>query len=234
MTYFDLAQSEIGGNIKFRNTEGVLKNILDLYAVTKNFTSINGGLVLTTLIKMLVEGVETGGLSANSDNILLWGGGTYEDALAGNVPLVIYHDGRIVAKEGVFSGFLQTPFINLEDSDAVAISSGYRLNKNLNINVRNSGATITLPTDISYSGSIVNILSSKYPPYTYSDMIPMVAVEGGDSIGGTYDPAILFYQRVEKTSLFVAGDVLQLIATPLGDGSKVKWIATNYKYTDTD
>jgi hypothetical protein len=61
--------------------------------VTDNFTSINGGLILTTLIKMLTNGVETGGVSANLDNILLWGGGTYAQALQNIANIILRHDG---------------------------------------------------------------------------------------------------------------------------------------------
>ncbi|KAA6318052.1 hypothetical protein EZS27_031889 [termite gut metagenome] len=72
-------------------------------AVTDNFTTINGGLVMTTLIKMIrkIAGVdvETGGLSANIkndsgyDNIILWGGGTYAQALANLAKIILRHDG---------------------------------------------------------------------------------------------------------------------------------------------
>ncbi|KAA6303120.1 MAG: hypothetical protein EZS26_000723 [Candidatus Ordinivivax streblomastigis] len=62
-------------------------------AITNNFTSVSGGLILTTLIKMLVGGVETGGISANLDNILLWGGGTYAQALNNLTKIILRHDG---------------------------------------------------------------------------------------------------------------------------------------------
>jgi hypothetical protein len=110
-TYFSLVDSEIGGNLKFISTDGTYEYVMDTdnkadeaKAVTDNFTSINGGLVLTTLIKMLIENNETGGLAANLDNILLWGGGTYAQALAGDAPLLIFHDGKIVANNAVIKG----------------------------------------------------------------------------------------------------------------------------------
>ncbi|KAA6316652.1 hypothetical protein EZS27_033063, partial [termite gut metagenome] len=62
-----------------------------------NFTTINGGLVLTSLIKMIrkIAGVdvETGGLSANFDNILLYGGGTYAQAMQNLAKIILRHDG---------------------------------------------------------------------------------------------------------------------------------------------
>lgn len=70
-----------------------------------NGTTISGGLQLTTKIKLglLSDGVwaEQGGISANIDNIMLWAGGTYDQAKAGNVKTILYHDGSLKA-EGEF------------------------------------------------------------------------------------------------------------------------------------
>jgi hypothetical protein len=70
-----------------------------------NGTTISGGLQLTTRIKLglLSDGVwtEQGGISANTDNIMLWAGGTYSQAKAGNVKTILRHDGSLKA-EGEF------------------------------------------------------------------------------------------------------------------------------------
>ena len=70
-----------------------------------NGTTISGGLQLTTRIKLgLLSGnvwSEQGGISANTDNIMLWAGGTYSQAKAGNVKTILYHDGSLKA-EGEF------------------------------------------------------------------------------------------------------------------------------------
>lgn len=70
-----------------------------------NGTTISGGLQLTTKIKLgLLSGgswTEQGGISANIDNIMLWSGGTYDQAKAGNVKTILRHDGSLKA-EGEF------------------------------------------------------------------------------------------------------------------------------------
>lgn len=70
-----------------------------------NGTTISGGLQLTTKIKLgLLSGgawTEQGGISANIDNIMLWAGGTYDQAKAGNVKTILRHDGSLKA-EGEF------------------------------------------------------------------------------------------------------------------------------------
>lgn len=70
-----------------------------------NGTLFSGGLQLTTKIKLgLLSGgvwTEQGGISANIDNIMLWAGGTYDQAKAGNVKTILRHDGSLKA-EGEF------------------------------------------------------------------------------------------------------------------------------------
>lgn len=70
-----------------------------------NGTTISGGLQLTTKIKLgLLSGgkwTEQGGISANIDNIMLWAGGTYDQAKSGIAKTILYHDGS-----GKFTGDL--------------------------------------------------------------------------------------------------------------------------------
>ena len=46
---------------------------------------------------------EQAGISANIDNIMLWAGGTYNDAVSGAAKTILYHDGS-----GKFTGKLQS------------------------------------------------------------------------------------------------------------------------------
>lgn len=102
----DLDSGTITGEVHFAaGTSGLdqvaewpdaAKRIEKTEAVTGNFnndTEINGGLVLTSQIKMRDGGQETGGLSADRDNVLLWGGGTYADALSNLAKVILRHDG---------------------------------------------------------------------------------------------------------------------------------------------
>lgn len=98
-----------------------------LKAITDNYTEINGGLILSTFLKLgaiLKNGnwTESAGLKAMLDNaneIAAYFGGTYAEALAGNkdAMTVIYHNGKlkalnaeikgkIIATSGEFTGTL--------------------------------------------------------------------------------------------------------------------------------
>lgn len=78
-----------------------------LKAITDNYTEINGGLILSTFLKLgavLTSGIyqESAGLKAMLDNaneIAAYFGGTYAEALAGNKAgmTVIYHNGKLKA-----------------------------------------------------------------------------------------------------------------------------------------
>lgn len=102
----DLDNGTITGPVRFTaGTSGLdqvaewtkaVKRIEKTEAVTGNFdndTEINGGLLLTSQIKMRDGGKETGGLSADRDNVLLWGGGTYDLAKTNAVNILLRHDG---------------------------------------------------------------------------------------------------------------------------------------------
>ncbi|WP_294596312.1 hypothetical protein [uncultured Rikenella sp.] len=86
----DLDNGTITGPVKFNEGSAGLNEVKEW---KENFTAIKGGLLLTSLIKMLTDGIETGGLSTGRDNVLLWGGGTYADALANLAKIILRHDG---------------------------------------------------------------------------------------------------------------------------------------------
>ncbi len=90
-------------------------------AITDNFTKIAGGLILTTLIKMMTGSTETGGLSANLDNILLWGGGTYAQALQNLAKTILRHDGSAQFAGGNLSWDTQGNIILKSNSSGVSV-----------------------------------------------------------------------------------------------------------------
>ncbi len=89
----DIQKAQAAGDKGIQDAAGAQAAASAAQAVTGNFTQVQGGLQLTTLIKMLAGGVETGGLAANLDNVLLWGGGTYADALRDQASVLLRHDG---------------------------------------------------------------------------------------------------------------------------------------------
>jgi hypothetical protein len=96
-------------------------------AVTQNFTTIDGGLILTTLIKMLVNNTETGGISANLNNMLLWGGGTYSDALQNIAKIILRHDGSGQLLGGLFKF--------TSDNKLIIDLSNFKIDSNGNISI---------------------------------------------------------------------------------------------------
>lgn len=76
---------------------------LEIRAVTDNFTAQDGGMLMTSLIKLLNSGREMAGFSGlgTGADPALWIGGTYADALANNTSVVMRAHGG--SKIGTFS-----------------------------------------------------------------------------------------------------------------------------------
>lgn len=86
-----------------------------LKAITDNYTEINGGLILSTYLKLgaiLKNGnwTESAGIKAMLDNaneIAAYYGGTYAEALAGKDDMtVIYHNGKLKTKQADITGII--------------------------------------------------------------------------------------------------------------------------------
>lgn len=86
-----------------------------LKAITDNYTEINGGLILSTFLKLgaiLKNGnwTESAGIKAMLDNaneIAAYYGGTYAEALAGKDDMtVIYHNGKLKTKQADITGII--------------------------------------------------------------------------------------------------------------------------------
>ena len=164
-----------------------------------NGTTISGGLQLTTRIKLgLLSGnvwSEQGGISANTDNIMLWAGGTYEQAKSGIAKTILYHDGS-----GRYTGRIETSsagnriiidpsakamqMINTEGSLITELKfnniAGYQSNPALHMYLRstNNGNTIYRYT-MDYNGFGVydpsgNILSRLGPGFLLLKEIPTI------------------------------------------------------------
>lgn len=88
--------------------------------------------------------------------------------------------GEIRAMKGVFGGYLQLPFVNIENSDATLTNGEYLLNENLNVTTLLS--KIILPTNNKYEGSIVSIYNNVWPPYTKTFTGTYVRTQNGQKI----------------------------------------------------
>lgn len=87
-----------------------------LKAITDNYTEINGGLILSTFLKLgavLGSGIyqESAGLKAmlaNNSEIAAYFGGTYAEALAATKEgmTIVYHNGKLKAKDAEVTGII--------------------------------------------------------------------------------------------------------------------------------
>lgn len=142
-----------------------------LKAITDNYTEINGGLILSTFLKLgaiLKNGnwTESAGLKAMLDNaneIAAYFGGTYAEALAGNkdAMTVIYHNGKlkaldaeikgkIIATSGEFTGTLN----GVEGTFKVLKAVDDNGNSKASIYFSASEGKLTFDGDMQHQGSL--------------------------------------------------------------------------------
>ena len=129
-------------------------------------TAISGGLALTGNIFAAdsngnVTAGMMGGNVENKNDIRFFAGGVTPE----NAPFRVYEDGNLIAKSGVFSGFLRMPFKTF-DEGATNISDElyiiYTVSNNFNLIARSqysAGDTISLklPNGLDYSGAVLTI-----------------------------------------------------------------------------
>lgn len=142
-----------------------------LKAITDNYTEINGGLILSTFLKLgaiLKNGnwTESAGLKAMLDNaneIAAYFGGTYAEALAGkkDAMTVIYHNGKlkaldaeikgkIIATSGEFTGTLN----GVEGTFKVLKAVDKNGNTKASIYFSASDSCLTFEGDMQHQGSL--------------------------------------------------------------------------------
>lgn len=142
-----------------------------LKAITDNYTEINGGLILSTFLKLgaiLKNGnwTESAGLKAMLDNaneIAAYFGGTYAEALAGkkDAMTVIYHNGKlkaldaeikgkIIATSGEFTGTLN----GVEGTFKVLKAVDKNGNTKASIYFSGSDSLLTFDGDMQHQGNL--------------------------------------------------------------------------------
>lgn len=142
-----------------------------LKAITDNYTEINGGLILSTFLKLgaiLKNGnwTESAGLKAMLDNaneIAAYFGGTYAEALAGKKEdmTVIYHNGKfkaldaeikgkIIATSGEFTGTLN----GVEGTFKVLKAVDKNGNTKASIYFSTSDSCLTFEGDMQHQGNL--------------------------------------------------------------------------------
>lgn len=166
--------------------------------------------------------------------------------------------GTIYANAGEFAGYIKTPYIQLNKSDAiykedykVYISetetrqiSGFLLNKNLNIETGISTTDvdkvndIILPNDKSYIGANISIYNNVLPPYTRTNLLYAVNIYSGiypfGFIGGyeANESALGIYYK------FLIGGAINFIGSPKrnenGEIVGTQWVCTSMISTQSN
>lgn len=95
-----LAQEAKDAANSAKSTADAAKTVTD--AIEENVTTIDGGLILTTLIKMIFNEIESAGIAAKSEtnDIAFYGGGTLSDAVNLLAKYIVKHDGSLYAAGG--------------------------------------------------------------------------------------------------------------------------------------
>lgn len=209
-----------------------------LKAITDNYTEINGGLILSTFLKLgavLTSGIyqESAGLKAMLDNvneIAAYFGGSYAEALAGKKDgmTVIYHNGKLKSKDaeitgvinatsGVFkdvliSGSIRNKFTLLDDS--------FNTDYNDNVAMYSTNGSFTtvfnLPWDASQIGRRIVITNFFWKGNVSYGTVEIPAPDG----------KYFFIDGIRKNSLKLDRQIVELI----GFGSETDfygWIVLN-------
>lgn len=218
-TYFDLLLGEIGGRINF--IDGLLSGLVGI----GNNNGVNAGL---------------NGVGTSDKDVRIWAGAS--EAQKNTSPFRVLHDGTMYASKGVFAGYLQTPFISLEDSDAVWNTRRHVFQIKENLNIVSSGIVdtyhsyedwIELPFDEKYIGARITILNNRFPPYTrtpasFAKTVLLVSAASKSSyigIGGR--PKSGTTDEVDPYAIVVFARVVELLCVPYSTG-KPHWIVLNW------
>lgn len=196
-------------------------------------TVINGGIITSGTVQLagnggsILAGITGDGTAATS--VRFWAGAT--KANRGTAPFRVLQDGTVYASKGIFSGYIQTPFVNLTDSDAIYTNGKYRLNGDLNI--MGSHCNIELPNDPKYIGTRAIIFNNCFIYTRSGDWTTHLTVQGGSYIYGTLTmEEMASIDIMPPKEISFASYIFELIGIPephnFTEGTKCCWLITNY------
>lgn len=196
-------------------------------------TVINGGIITSGTVQLagnggsILAGITGDGTAATS--VRFWAGAT--KANRGTAPFRVLQDGTVYASKGIFSGYIQTPFVNLTDSDAIYTNGKYRLNGDLNI--MGSHCNIELPNDPKYIGTRAIIFNNCFIYTRSGDWTTHLTVQGGAYIYGTLTmEEMASIDIMPPKEISFASYIFELIGIPephnFTEGTKCGWLITNY------
>lgn len=196
-------------------------------------TVINGGIITSGTVQLagnggsILAGITGDGTAATS--VRFWAGAT--KANRGTAPFRVLQDGTVYASKGIFSGYIQTPFVNLTDSDAIYTNGKYRLNGDLNI--MGSYCNIELPNDPKYIGTRAIIFNNCFIYTRSGDWTTHLTVQGGSYIYGTLTmEEMASIDIMPPKEISFASYIFELIGIPephnFTEETKCGWLITNY------
>lgn len=160
-----------------------------LQAISNNYTQIDGGLILSTFLKLgavqkngaWVESAGFKAMLANSNEIAAYFGGTYAEALAGtkDAMTIIYHNGKLKSKDADITGIIHatdgefTGKVNATDgtfygsiaepAKALGTTTALSFDTGFNFSgyvVAGKTQLVQLPTDKKYAGVRCTIVNT--------------------------------------------------------------------------
>lgn len=207
-------------------------------------TVINGGIVTSGTVQLAGDDstIKAGitGEGTSEASVRFWAGATKDNRASASFRVL--QDGSMYASKGIFAGYLQTPFISLEDSDAVWNSTRHVFQIKENLNIVSSGIIdtyhsyedwIELPFDEKYIGARITILNNRFPPYTRTPasfaktvlLVSSVSKSSYIGIGGR--PKAGTIDETDPYAIEVFARVVELLCVPYSSG-KPYWIVLNW------
>ena len=208
-------------------------------------TAINGGVVTSGTVqlangdsKSIVAGI-TGGENESATEkeerkVRIWAGASKENRFT--APFRVLQDGTVIATIGEFSGYLRTPFIEVEKSDALLLSQSsdtsrtYQLQNDLNILCVSDGVfkTIELPNSKEYIGARVLIYNNDrcLSRNMYSTYL---TVQDGGTIYGAMDAQNYVAGMQNPTKISFLNYIIELVGIPdPSNPGYCGWMVLNY------
>lgn len=164
--------AEIIGNIKFLCPDGTKVG---------GFTGINGGLLMTEMLQLMDGNAVTAGMSGRNDNVLLWGGGTYEDALNAAQDNYKKEDGNAITTLLKKDGRGKIGCFQVVDEDTISVTTDggtlYISNKEIDdfvqqFTTKTANAAISAINEYTDSVSKSDSGVVTYNSYMGADIIP--------------------------------------------------------------
>ena len=162
-----------------------------------------------------------------NEDTILWAGSSSPST----APFSVDKNGQIKATSGIFSGFLQMPFVYITQGATYTSYNSYTLADKCNLYSLAESLTLYLPCDSSQLGKVVNIWD--YPVKTQSTVNAFIVRTSTAS--SLFDKsAYSTYGLAPKTYINTGrGGYLQLVAVPGGNSGVVWMITVNSCYDFT-